>query len=266
MSVRKPLASTVSTAALLFGCMLATLSAPRGALGASDQVSCAGAGPQAPRDVTMARGSNRITFAKAPPAGEMHLCDIHFHKFAEHRASGFLEQAGEGNHRGYVCNGRAPQAGHEAAGEGCQGISIGDTIEVHWVFTTCDVAPAPTLDSCFTDTCQNPQLRVEARVFYLTDDAAAAEFGKFAGDSSGRVSLPQAERAVEYLGATTGDKYNDGTCSPFQVTWNVSSVCRALELQSINAWCGKDKNAFKEDHAHGVRQLVTAPELLAPIQ
>jgi hypothetical protein len=130
MSVRKPLTSTVSTAALLFGCMLTILSAPQGALAANDQVSCAGAGPQAPRDVTMTKGSNTITFAKAPPAGAMHLCDIHFHKFAEHRASGFLVRAGEGNHRGYVCNGRAPKAGHDGGGQGCHGISIGDTIKL----------------------------------------------------------------------------------------------------------------------------------------
>jgi hypothetical protein len=131
MSVRKFLASTIPAAALPLACALTILSAPQGAWAAGDQVSCASAGPQAPRDVTRAGGSNKITFAKAPPAGGMHLCDIHFHRFAEHRASGYLEQAGEGNHRGYVCNGHAPKAGHEAAGEGCHGISIGDTIEVN---------------------------------------------------------------------------------------------------------------------------------------
>jgi hypothetical protein len=44
------------------------LSAPQRASAAGDQVSCATAGPQAPCDVTMAKG-NRISFAKAPPAG-----------------------------------------------------------------------------------------------------------------------------------------------------------------------------------------------------
>lgn len=72
--------------------------------------------------------------------------------------------------------------------------------------------------------------------------------------------------AVTYPGSTTGDGYNDGTCSPFKVTWNVSSQCTPLSLKSINVWCGKDKNAFKEDHAHGVRTVVSDPKLLSSIK
>lgn len=234
--------------------------------GSGNKIACDKAGPQAPRDITSLEGTNATTFAKAPSHEKMNLCDIHFHKFAEHRASGYTELAGSGDHKGYICNGSTPssKAGH-GEGVGCEGISAGDTVEVHWVFTTCDVKPGPTLGSCFSDTCKDPQLRVEARVFRLTDDGKGDDFGKFS-DLSSRVTVPAVAKPVEYLGSTTGSSYNDGSCSPFKVTWNVSNVCTPLELASINQWCGKTKNPFKEDHAHGVRKLVTAKELLSPIK
>jgi hypothetical protein len=133
------------------------------------------------------------------------------------------------------------------------------------VFTTCDVKPGPTLGSCFSDTCKDPQLRVEARVLYLTDDGSGADFASFSASSSGKVTLPEATKPVLYLGSTTGPTYNDGSCSPFQVTWNVGSACMPLEIDSINNWCGKDRNPFEESHAHGVRRLVTEEALLSPI-
>ncbi len=257
---------------VVFGCGLSLVVSPQAAwAGNANKISCVKAGPQAPRDITSLTGSNAIAFAKAPPAGKMNLCDIHFHKFAEHRASGYTQLTGKGDHKGYVCNGHAPKAGaHKTGGHGpstgCGGIENGDTVEVHWVFTTCDVKPGPTLGSCFSDTCKNPQLRVEARVFYLSDKKPAGNFGSFSDYSSGRVSVPAAKGAVEYSGSTTGSGYNDGTCSPFKVTWNVSSSCTPLQTASINNWCGKDKNAFKEDHAHGVRLLVKDAKLLSPIK
>ena len=47
-------------------------------------VDKAGIGPQAPRDLTkIIPGTNPVTFAKAPPADKMRLCNVHFHAFAE---------------------------------------------------------------------------------------------------------------------------------------------------------------------------------------
>ena len=232
----------------------------------SGKTACAAAGPQAPRDIRNPFGVNNVRFAFAPSAEKMNLCDIHFHRYAEHRAAGYSRLAGDGEHKGYICNDgtpskRATHGGNKASG--CDGIAVGDTIEVHWVFTTCNVKPGPTLGSCFTDTCTDPQLRVEARVFQLTDRDTDPDFGTFADYSSGNVKLPSAIAPVQYLGSTTGPAYNDGTCSPFKVTWNVTSQCQNLDIKSINNWCGKTKNAFKEDHAHGVRSLVTDAALLS---
>jgi len=43
---------------------------------------CVGFGPQTPRDIDQTAGENTSTFVTAPPASEMNLCNIHFHKNA----------------------------------------------------------------------------------------------------------------------------------------------------------------------------------------
>ena len=50
-----------------------------------------------------------------------------------------------------------------------------------------------------------------------------------------------------------------------QVTWSVRPQCAKVDVSSLYKWA-KDGNVFKEEHSHGVRQLVTAPELLSPIK
>ncbi|MEE8522663.1 MAG: delta-class carbonic anhydrase [Thermoanaerobaculia bacterium] len=229
----------------------------------ADESSCAAAGPQSPRDIDGAAGDNGVRFAKAPPSTEMRLCNIHFHRNAEHKSAGYPDLAGEGSHAGYVCRGVKPGAEVNEA-SGCAGISAGDTVEVHWVFTTCDVKPGPTLASCTSSVCQNPQLRVEAKIFYLTE-GEGADFATYDADGGSQpVALPGSHGAVEYLGSTTGTSFDNQTCSPLQVTWRVRPTCGPLDKASLDAWCAD--NVFDEDHAHGVRPLVTAPEHLAWIE
>jgi hypothetical protein len=48
------------------------------------------------------------------------------------------------------------------------------------------------------------------------------------------------------------------------VTWSVRPNCAKLDVNSLYAWA-EAGNAFNETHSHGVRPLVTAQELLAPI-
>lgn len=50
---------------------------------------CVGAGPQTPRDISSLAGANPVSFALAPAASEMNLCNIHTHTNAEHRGPGF---------------------------------------------------------------------------------------------------------------------------------------------------------------------------------
>ncbi len=238
---------------------------------------CEGFGPQTPRNIDQKDGANERIFALAPSYEKMNLCNIHFHNNAEHMAEDFSIYAGKGEHGhggGYECKLSKTLSEAEMrppAEKICKGLNPGDTIEVHWVYTSCDVEPGKGLGSCLTDACANPNLRVEAQVFTLVNDSSAPDFGTF--DYRGGIvegyhqanSLPTNTGApVVFLGSTTGPKYTEQECSPLQVTWSVRPKCSKVNIHSVGKWCGR--NVFEEDHAHGVRELVTSPGLLSTIK
>lgn len=237
---------------------------------------CKGFGPQSPRDISNIAGSNQISFPVAPPATEMNLCNIHTHTNAEHKGPGFSVFAGAGIFGGYKCNQTDSLTEAElkdpADGKGAfQRVKPGDTIEVHWVHTSCDVSPGAGLGSCLSDTCKNPKLRVEAQVFLVVNDPTALDFTDFAYSGNKVGGLHQAKSLpkntgtpVIFAGSTTGPNYTQSTCSPLKVTWSVRPNCAKVDVNSLNKWV-EAGNVFKEKESHGVRQLVTAPELLSPI-
>ncbi len=254
----------------------AVLASLAGASAATAQEICKGYGPQTPRDIARVAGTNGRLFTMAPDSSQMNLCNIHTHTNAEHKGPGFSVFAGDGEHGGYQCNEsdsltaaelEDPTHGHGAF----HGVKPGDTIEVHWVHTSCDVSPGEGLGSCLSDACANPQLRVETQVFLVVNDPKALDFGDFAyqGNIANGLHQPKSLPTgtgdpVVFAGSTTGPKYTQSVCSPLQVTWSVRPSCAKLDVTSLNKWA-EDGNVFKEEHSHGVRQLVTAPELLAPI-
>lgn len=238
--------------------------------------ACEAYGPQTPRDIDSKHGKNPVTFTMAPAADEMNLCNIHFHNNAEHKAKAFSIYAGEGEHGhggGYMCGMSKSLSVAEMkapAGKICKGLKPGDTIEVHWVHTSCDVNPGKGLGSCVSDACANPDLRVETQVFTLVNDSSALDFNDLAYDGNKVHGLHQAKglpkgtgRPVEFIGSTTGPSFTEQKCSPYQVTWSVRPECAKLDINTIGKWC--EGNVFEEDHAHGVRQLVTNPKLLSEI-
>jgi len=239
---------------------------------------CQGFGPQTPRDIASATGSNARVWTAAPASTAMNLCNIHTHTNAEHKGPGFSVFAGyEEEHGGYQCNGTADlteaeleEAGH-GGHEGFHGIKPGDTIEVHWVYSSCDITPGEGLGSCLSDACVNPELRVETQVFLVVNDHNALNFNDFTyeGHMMDGLSQPKAlptgtGNPIEFLGSTTGPKYTEATCSPLQVTWSVRPDCAKLDVNSIYEW-GENGNVFNENHSHDVRHLVTSPELLSQI-
>lgn len=234
---------------------------------------CLDMGPQTPRDISNPVGTNTVTFPMAPAATEMNLCNIHTHTNAEHKGPGFSVFVSDADDGGYACNGAAELSEAElAASDGAfKGVKPGDTLEVHWVHSSCDVAPGEGLGACLTDTCTDPLLRVEAQVFLVVNDAQALDFEQFAygGETNGlhqAKALPAGTgEPVIFRGSTTGPSYDQSTCSPAQVTWSVRPQCAKLDIGSLHRWAEKG-NPFKEVKSHGVRQLVTAPELLSPIQ
>lgn len=239
--------------------------------------ACKRFGPQTPRDIANVAGANSVTFPQALPPQNMNLCNIHFHNAAEHKAPAFsvvARQDEQGHGGGYQCGIGEQLAASELTpykNNQCGDVKPGDTIEVHWVHLSCDVAPGPGLESCLSDSCANPSLRVETQVFTVVNDVDALDFGNFGYAGKPIEGVHQASALpsdtgtpVQFLGSTTGPKYTEQACSPMQVTWSVRPHCAKVHIGSLSKWCAG--NEFNENHAHGVRELVTNSKLLSPIK
>lgn len=240
----------------------------------ADGPLCTTMGPQTPRDITSTFGLNTTEFAMAPASGEMNLCNIHSHTNAEHKGPGFSVFVDDSDYGGYACNETANLTAEELAPfeSSYDKVKSGDTIEVHWVHTSCDATPGEGLGSCVPEGCTDPVLRVETQVFLVVNDRNAADFMDYAYQGN-RLNFRYQPKAlptgtgepVVFRGSTTGPSWNQSVCSPAQVTWSVRPQCQKLDIASLDAWA-KSGNVFNETESHGVRQLVTAPELLSPIE
>lgn len=236
-----------------------------------------GFGPQSPRDIDQDYGTNLRNFAEAPNRSNLNLCNIHFHKNAEHKGGEFTTYAGNGDGKGtntgYVYNGKltaaqlAPVKAKICAVKG-NSLQVGDTLEVHFVYSSAQVKPAPTLGACLAESTMNPSLRVEGQVIVLANDKHALGFDDLTDieQVNGYYQAPNIPIntgvPVEYLGSTTGPGYNE-KASPLQVSWSVRPQVAVVDINSVGKWC--DDNEFNEDHAHGVRNLIQNPKLLSPI-
>lgn len=241
------------------------------------QTNAKGYGPQSPRDIDAVNGNNARAFSAAPAYTAMNLCNIHFHKNAEHKGGEFTTYAGNGDGHGYLSgykysgslSAKETSPVHHKICDSAHGdLQSGDTIEVHYVHTTAQVNPGPTLKSCLSDAIGNPQLRVETQVYVLVNDDKALDFGtltehKKVNGVHQAVNIPSdTGTAVQYEGSTTGPGYNEQG-SPFQVSWSVRPNVAKVNIATVGKWC--KGNTFNEDHAHGVRNLVKNPDLLSKI-
>ena len=237
-----------------------------------------GFGPQSPRDIGLRKGANTRTFAAAPARQQMNLCNVHFHKNAEHKGGEFNTLAedghGHGGYSGYKYSGKlSANESKPLDEEVCKsehgGLQVGDTIEIHYVHSTAQVVPGPTLNACLNENLSNPQLRVEAQVFVLVNDPKAADFSALTQVDQVNgyyqaVNIPTTTgKPVQYAGSTTGPAYNEKG-SPLQVSWSVRPRVMKVNAESVGQWC--KSNNFKEDHAHGVRNLVVNEKLLSRIK
>ena len=188
-----------SLAAALFLTVILSTSAYAGGGHKGDHKDnqCVAAGPQSPRDIAVHDGTNGSLFLSAPDYAEMNLCNVHFHRNAEHKAPAYSTFVKDGDNSGWACSN--PTADRLAKGshvtyEGCEGIAPGDTIEVHWVYTTCDTETKGAkplgggLSACLTEVCSNPQLRVEAQVFKLSTGSKLKFNDVGAGNTKDRYS------------------------------------------------------------------------------
>jgi len=237
-----------------------------------------GFGPQSPRDLGSKSGYNQRIFNAAPASSLMNICNIHFHKNAEHKGGEFTTFAGygdgHGHGSGYKFSGSlTPAESQPLDAEVCVGehggLQVGDTIEVHYVHSSAQVSPGPTLGACLGEGVSNPQLRVEAQVFVLVNDASALDFETVTALSKVNglyqaTNLPRnAGQPINYKGSTTGPAYNEKG-SPLQVSWSVRPKVLKVDTASVGRWC--KHNVFQEDHAHGVRNLVVDESLLSTMR
>ena len=251
------------------------IAAQRAALAAS--TDGAGFGPQAPRDIDSEGGANTLIYSEAPDREELNLCNIHFHEGAEHRGGNFTTYLGNGDgngwNTGYGYDGEL--TAEELApidylvGTEAHPLEPGDTIEIHYVHTSSQITPGPTLGSCLSEAIGNPQLRVEGFVYVLVNDDDAADMVQLneVGQVDGywqAVGMPYGDAGdpVEYAGSTTGPSYNE-VGSPFQVSWSVHPEVIKVSISSVAAWLAD--NQFDETYAHAVRNLVINESLLSEI-
>ena len=251
------------------------MTGPVAKVGTSSDV-CLDMGPQTPRDISYRNGLNTMDFPMAPASSQLNLCNIHTHTQAEHKGPGFSVYAGPGADGGFMCNETADLTAAERApynGNGYEGAQPGDTIEVHWVHSSCDITPGEGLGSCLSDTCTDPLLRVETQVFLVVNDRDALDMtdmdyrpgsGNGAGFHQPKMIPGNTGTPVVFRGSTTGPSYDLNTCSPLNVTWSVRPQCAKIDVASLHEW-GKD-NVFNETKSHGVRDLVTDARLISPIR
>lgn len=237
----------------------------------------AGFGPQSPRDIAQVAGSNPVDFGEAPDVSRMNLCNIHFHHGAEHRGGEFTKYAGNGDGHGYgsgyLYSGTLTKAelapvDYKIGNEKYSTLRPGDTIEIHYVHTTARIDPGPTLNSCLDEAIGNPQLSVIGFVYVLINDDSAANLQQLnevavVDGLHQAVNMPRnLGEPTLYHGSSTGPAYNE-VGSPFQVSWSVYPRVLKVSISSVAAWLSD--NEFDEDHGHGVRNLITDPDLLSPI-
>ena len=228
------------------------------------------AGPQAPRDIDSRAGTNTTIFRTANKTNKMNLCDIHYHWNAEHKSKAYSTfiDVEDSEHSGWAIVEPAStdpvyRAKHDIShllhGDVHDiGVIVGDTIEVHFVHSSCNVKfnkldPANGLGNCSTIVCANPQLRVVAQVFKVVDHNADI--------TDLEHPMNHNDRRVVYTGSTTGAKHNNDHCSPLQVTWDVKKTYATIDAHGLAEWSHK-----REQHAHGVRELVTHDDLLSSIR
>ena len=164
---------------------------------------CVHLGPQAPRDIANTSGLNTQAFPLAPPATEMNLCNIHTHTNAEHKGPGFSVFVSDADDGGFACN-ETPELGAaelSPAPGAYHGVEPGDTIEVHWVHTSCAAAPGEGLGACVPEACSDPLLRVEAQVFLVVNDSEALDFAGLAYGGN----IVDGRHQAKSIPSTTGD-------------------------------------------------------------
>lgn len=244
-------------------------------------LTCAKAGPQAPRDLSTTSGDLHYG-AKTPTAAllnaqqamDMFQTNIHFHLGAEHKSDeyndGHASEEYDHDHTGRRLLSESARPGWMCPNVNsvddshvwkyCKGeMHVGNSYEVHYVHSSAGSASEFFEDGLGSAAggglIANPMIVVEAVVYHI-----------IAGEQIGDDDLAHGwehynhEDALAYSGSTTGTgNNNDKVCSPYVVTWHVDPHCRQVTAASFDNMCKQMKELYgMEDdlYPHGSRILV----------
>ncbi|CAJ1424518.1 unnamed protein product [Effrenium voratum] len=225
-------------------------------------LACTDAEPQSPRDVTPGYVGHLTT--RYEPYGEEERrnflqANLHFHLGAEHRSKGEYDQAPPASGLestvapGLFCKTdglTAPELA-DYTFEHCKNVSVGNTYEFHWVFSTGapgqladdgnegELGIADGLGGAFARTV-NADVIVRGQVCLIYNNASLDTDAKIEADYADflvKWRSPAPGQAVKYVGSTTGSSYNDEVCSPAEVNWHVDLKCCKLSAQAFDRTC-----------------------------
>lgn len=220
--------------------------------------TCADAGPQSPRDVTV--GSIGTMTTDNTPLGSLegmvHV-NTHYHLGAEHRSAGEYD---EPMNFGFGCKKATDGLASEHLApydfQYCSKTEVGQTYEFHWVHSTGGEALGAGLGGAFATTSE-PEIVVQGQVFVVVNDDTGA-YDRNLLDGSTFAGL--GKDIAMYMGSTTGPSYNNyDHCSPYSINWNVDRKCQLVSAKSMDEVCRqKIEMGMKDDaHPHGSRELVS---------
>lgn len=269
--------------------------APDGSGCGDTKIACSRAQAQSPRDVTPgAEGSRPPKFPVFGPPGvgaatehAFVQVNTHFHLGAEHRSAGEwgydVEHGGAGDvcehnefcehHNitkqevGYFCRDRG-LAGKKLLApydfKHCHGVKVGNTYEIHWVFST---GGDKMLDGLqVTQTSNNPHAAVRGQVYVIVNPEPGASMSPSSTNDDLMHTWRSPKFSVQYAGSTTGTKHTNECCSRTEVSWHVDQECHEISAASFDNMCRVMAETYKmtkDTSAHGAREIVS-PNWVVP--
>ncbi|CAJ1454553.1 unnamed protein product [Effrenium voratum] len=228
-------------------------------------LKCEDAEPQAPRNVTcgfVGEKKARVKPLDTDAVFKFIQANLHFHLGAEHLSAGEydldspppgVEKASSvapGKFCG-LCDIPAQQL-QPFDFEHCKNVSVGNTYEFHWVFSTGaplvglrddgeegQLGITDGLGGALNRTI-NPKVIVRGQACRIINNASLDTEEKIDADYADFLTQwrqPPLGQGVRYMGSTTGNSFDDEVCSPIEVNWHVDTKCCTLSAQAFDRTC-----------------------------
>ncbi|CAJ1397825.1 unnamed protein product [Effrenium voratum] len=228
-------------------------------------LKCEDAEPQAPRNVScgfVGEKKARVKPLDSDSVIKFIQCNLHFHLGAEHLSAGEydLDSPPPGTEKAStvtpgkfcsVCD-IPPVQLEPYEFEYCKNVSVGNTYEFHWVFSTGaplvglrddgeegQLGITDGLGGALNRT-NNPKVIVRGQACRIINNASLDTEAKIEADYADFLTqwrTPPAGQGVRYMGSTTGDAFNDEVCSPIEVNWHMDTKCCTLSAQAFDRTC-----------------------------